>query len=329
MYSVMVGVKPKRTVGATQGTVGATRASSTQTVSGGDQLITYSYRPRSKRPLPNLTMSLTFTCTAGCIGWACLFFASIKFLTPRSLSKQKDRVYYASSAVGIVHALYTGLSAVYLLGSGELPMWDRFGESSPAWERVVAISFGYFVYDAALVLLSPSMPGRAEILLHHFLGLTMHFTPVCVYQKFAALSCVGYVCELSSPFVNARWMLKEAGGGSGTTLYLLNGLAIVLSFLVFRVIGLLVCLYQIFVLVPRHASPSFADLGPLCQYLVPAGALVFYALNLFWFFKIISGALKLLAPAKRGAKRRMGAAADQPQLPPIEQPIEAYPVKSK
>ena len=95
-------------------------------------------------------------------------------------------------------------------------------------------------------------------------------------------------------------------------------------FFVFRVVGLLVCLYQVFVLVPSQASPSFADLCPLCEYFVPAGTLVFYSLNLFWFFKIISGALKLLAPAKRGK----GAAPGRQGTPPAGK-VEAYPVKSK
>jgi len=268
-------------------------------------------------------MALAATVIAATLGWASLFVASVKFVTPRSLSKP-DRVYFASSVVGIAHALYTGMSAAHLLLSGELPMWEAFGEPSPAWERVVTISFGYFAYDALLLLCFPSMPGQAEALLHHFLGLTMHFAPVCIYQKFAALSCMGYICELSTPFVNARWMLKEAGGGSGTRLYLFNGIAIVLSFFVFRVVGLLACLYQIFVLVPRHAPPSFSDLGPLGPYLVPLGGLVFYALNLFWFYKIITGALKLLAPAKRSKAK--GATANGRQQESDSGKVEAYPV---
>jgi len=132
------------------------------------------------------------------------------------------------------------------------------------------------------------------MLLHHVLGLTLHFAPVCIYRKFAAISCVGYLCEFSTPFVNARWMLKEAGGGTGTRLYLCNGLAIVFSFFLFRIVGGLGYLYQIFYLVPKLAPPSLSDLG-LLGHIMPLGVLTFYALNLFWMSKILSGAYKLLA----------------------------------
>jgi hypothetical protein len=35
-----------------------------------------------------------------------------------------------------------------------------------------------------------------------------------------------YTAELSTPFTNGRWMLKEAGGGTATTVYLLNGVLV-------------------------------------------------------------------------------------------------------
>jgi len=272
-------------------------------------------------------MLLTATVTCAAIGWTLLFYVSLRWLTPQKLTSS-DRIYWASTVVSTVHALFSGLSAAYLLGSGALPAWERFGEPSAAWERVIALSFGYFIYDGLLVLSDPAKLGGAQMLLHHFLGLSMHFAPVCVYHKFHALSCLGYLVELSTPFVNARWMLKEAGGGSGTRLYLCNGLAILVTFFAFRVVGLVGCLYQIFVLVPRHAPPSFADLGPTVQYLVPAGALVFYALNLFWFYKIIAGVLKLLRPAKPPGKAA-GAGAPPQQAGAAGARVEAYPIKSQ
>ena len=121
--------------------------------------------------------SLTTTCTAGCIGWASLFFASLKFLTPRSLNKQTDRVYFASSVVGIVHALYTGLSAAYLLLSGKLPMWHSFGEPSPAWERRGNQLRLFCLRRHAGALLT--LHAGRQMLLHHFLGLTILHRCVC------------------------------------------------------------------------------------------------------------------------------------------------------
>jgi len=276
--------------------------------------------------------SLPFVVASAALLWTFGYAVSLKFLTPSALTKCADRSYWASCVVGIVHALYTGLSAARLLYTGELPAWHSFGAPSPAWERVVAVSFGYFAYDFCLVLSDPKMPGRAEMLLHHLLGLTMHFSPVCIYQNFAAISCVGYLCELSTPFVNARWMLKEAGGGSGTRLYAMNGVAIVISFFACRVVGGLAYLYQIFVLVPRYAPPALSDLG-LVGKMAPAGALVFYALNLYWMYKILAGAIKLFFPTQRSKtvekKEYRDRAETVAQSPPhMQGRADAYPIKA-
>ena len=117
-------------------------------------------------------------------GWAALFVATLK-VSPRSLN-QANRIYFASCIIGTAHAIFTGSVAVWLLMSGKLPAWHGFEHPSAEWEGAIIISFGYFAYDAILIILSPTMPGRFEMLLHHFLGLTMHFSPVCIYQKFAA-----------------------------------------------------------------------------------------------------------------------------------------------
>jgi len=252
---------------------------------------------------------------ASSVLWGSLYAASLRFLTPSSLKKRDDRVYWASSIVSIVHAIFAAVSATWLLYTGTVPAWSGFGEPSPAWEKVIMMSFGYFAYDFTLLLASPSMPQRAELALHHILGITLHLWPVCVHQKFAPISCVGYLCEWSTPFVTARWMLKEAAGGTGTKLYLVNGLAIVISFFCFRVLGGLAYLYQIFVLVPRLAPPHFGDLG-LVGYLLPPGVLVFYALNLFWMHKILTGALKLL----KGSAGKQAMSSSK---------ADAYPVKAQ
>lgn len=253
-------------------------------------------------------MLLTIGLGLATAGWACTYVVSIKLLTPASL-KPADRIYFASSVVGILHALYTGFTASWLLFTGALPLWEGFGVASPEWERCVMISFGYFAYDAVLIAACPTMHGRGLMLLHHFLGLSMHFCPVCVYRQFAAISCVGYLAELSTPFVNARWMLKEAGGGSGTRVYLWNGVAILVSFFLCRIVAGLVYLYQIFVLVPRLAPPSLSDLGVFGR-LVPPGALLFYGMNVYWMSKIVQGAAKLLVPPSRPAAKQ--ASAEEP-----------------
>lgn len=57
---------------------------------------------------------------------------------------------------------------------------------------------------------------RWELILHHLFALTLHFFPVCLFHKFSAISAAGYFAELSTPFVNARWMLSKTGRSRST-----------------------------------------------------------------------------------------------------------------
>eukprot|EP00966_Prymnesium_polylepis_P197847 4584555-Prymnesium_polylepis.1 len=158
-----------------------------------------------------------------CVLCTVLFGASLQFGTPSVLTERKDRWYWASCVVGSLHAGYTSIMAVWVLASGTVPMWDRFGAPAPSWEYVVQVSLGFYIYDTVLTLCSPSLPGKAALLFHHFLAIVNHFYPVCVHHQFAAISAGGYLSELSTPLVNARWMLEKAGGGGSTMAYTING----------------------------------------------------------------------------------------------------------
>ena len=48
-----------------------------------------------------------------------------------------------------------------------------------------------------------------------------------------------------------------------------------------------------FVLVPRHAPPLLSDMG-IQGRVIPPLTLAFYALNIYWMYKIVKGALKAL-----------------------------------
>ena len=182
-------------------------------------------------------------------------------------------------------------------------LWDDFGTRHTVWERSLEFSIGFYVFDTALTLYSTGQVGRSELLFHHMLALVEHFVPVCVCHKYAAVSMLGYLSELSTPLVNARWMLSSAaGGGSATTMYLVNGVAMMVVFFVSRPLLQLGTLYQIYAAAPREAGASVgADLAPCMgwpAHLVAPLAVSFYVLNLYWMSKMLRGAMKVFAKPK-------------------------------
>ena len=241
-------------------------------------------------------------------GWsvACLatYVALFKFCVPASLTKRKDRLYWASCLIGSAHALYMSCEALRLFISGEVHLWDDFGTRHRVWERSLEFSIGFYVFDTGLTLYSTEQVGRGELLFHHMLALVEHFWPVCACHKFAAVSMLGYLSELSTPLVNARWMLSSAaGGGSSTTLYLVNGVLMMLVFFVSRPVFQLGTLYQLYGAAPRELGSSVgAALAPCMgwpAHLVAPLGVSFYLLNLFWMWKMIKGALKVFGAPKR------------------------------
>jgi hypothetical protein len=73
---------------------------------------------------------------------------------------------------------------------------------------------------------------------------------------------VGYVAELSTPFTNMRWLLKECWqGGTNSRAYLVNGVLMAVVFFGCRVIGMAVLLYMMFVTCEWHYHPRL----PACR----------------------------------------------------------------
>jgi hypothetical protein len=164
-----------------------------------------------------------------------------------------------------------------------------------AWEVFIEMSTGYFAYDALMALTMPSHRGQVETALnyvHHIISVITHYYPVCVCHHGVPISVVGYVAELSTPFTNARWMLKEVGGGTGTTAYLASGIAIAVVFFGCQIIGRGVPLYMMFVTYPAATGVSVGTgLGGGLGYLIEPTTVLFYLLNLYWMSRILRGVI--------------------------------------
>ncbi len=111
----------------------------------------------------------------------------------------------------------------------------------PLFRHGVAVSVGYFAFDAVLCIAASQLRETSTFAHHFFAGgalllglLTRVGTP---YHSLFMIN------ELSTPFVNAHYMLHKSGR-SGSVTYVLNGVFMWLTFLVFRMVAnsfLMVC----------------------------------------------------------------------------------------
>ncbi|KAG2626755.1 hypothetical protein PVAP13_3KG377056 [Panicum virgatum] len=192
---------------------------------------------------------------------------------------------------------YNGLNEMHKIE------WNNRGFSTFHALAAAAVSFyllvmsGLFSEDAhsAVVIdrkswLSDAMFG----LLHH--GLSMYAISL------ALLSGKGHVyilmvlfTEATTPFVNLRWYLDLAGR-KGSKLYLYNGLALFVGWLIARII--------LFVYFFTHMYLHFDQVRsvfPLGFYSILTVPPVLSLMNLLWFCKICKGMVKTLCKAKQSA----------------------------
>lgn len=140
---------------------------------------------------------------------------------------------------------------------------------------VIGVSGGYFTMDAALLAGHPAL-AAPEIVVHHALallslGVAAQVRLLHVYLLVVVLS------ELTTPFVNARWLLDKAGRRD-SKLYTVNGLLLTLMWGVARVV--LFAPLFVHMAVHWHVSAAAAPLHALVLLLgVP---LLLGGLNLMW-----------------------------------------------
>ncbi len=97
---------------------------------------------------------------------------------------------------------------------------------------------------------------------------------------------VGSLCELTTPFINARWFMDKAGMKS-SMLYLVNGLIMLVSWFLLRVLLFGYMGWRIVVM-----WDQIMTLTGVQKSAVIFAYTVGYGLQLFWFKKILRGALK-------------------------------------
>ena len=110
--------------------------------------------------------------------------------------------------------------------------------------------------------------------------------------------------ELSTPFVNIRWLLS-AMGRSESRLYMLNGLAMVAMFFCCRNLWGTWCSVRFFQATQvelDHPRPDGFSPAGIWGYRIANVSL--NALNAVWFYKMATKAAKLLSGDTKGKKKK-------------------------
>ncbi|KAF3454766.1 hypothetical protein FNV43_RR05214 [Rhamnella rubrinervis] len=149
-----------------------------------------------------------------------------------------EKVEWNNRGFSTFHAIFVAFASAYLLLS-DLFKEDSHDEliidrKSTLSDTVLGISIGYFLSDLAMIFWNFPALGGLEYVLHHALSM---FSIILSLGSGKAQFYILMVLftESTTPFVNLRWYLDIAGQ-KGSTLYICNGIALFVGWLVARVL---------------------------------------------------------------------------------------------
>ncbi|CAO2182532.1 unnamed protein product, partial [Urochloa humidicola] len=159
-------------------------------------------------------------------------------------------------------------------------------------DAMFGVSIGYFLTDLAMILwYFPSLGGK-EYLLHH--GLSMYAIGLALLSGKAHMYILMVLfTEITTPFVNLRWYLDVAGQKT-CSLYLYNGVALFVGWLVARIILFMYLFTHMYF--HYDQARSIFTLGFYSLVAVPSTVSV---MNVFWFWKILKGMVKTLSRRRK------------------------------
>ncbi|KAL6620507.1 hypothetical protein ACP70R_035646 [Stipagrostis hirtigluma subsp. patula] len=217
--------------------------------------------------------------------------SSVCFKGYASLTKMR-KIEWNNRGMSTVHAIFITVMSAYLVFFSSLFSDQLDGpitfRSSHLSNLTLGVSVGYFIADLAMILWFYPSLGGMEYIIHHMLSL--------VSVVYAMLSGEGQlytymvlISETTTPGINLRWFLDIAGMKHSKA-YLLNGVAMFLTWLVARIILFMYLFYHIFI--NYDQVKQMDTFGCLLISVAPA---ILFVMNMLWFSKIIRGLKKTLA----------------------------------
>ena len=220
--------------------------------------------------------------------------SALGFKTYAAMTDEVDRRMFVTRITSYVHAVLCVVITGY--GIATAPWFpDLIGAEAlegpnSAAEKVAMIhSTGYFLSDLAELYLTYRstgfLDGGGPMVLHHVLGI-FGYVASLAYGRLGYLWCAFLFTELTTPLVNNLFFLTKAGLKK-SALMQVNGWSLLISWLLVRIP---LSPYLVYGVVRLRAT--VLSFPPLCWAQMLFSLFAAGAMNYFWFYKIVNGALK-------------------------------------
>ncbi|KAH6814169.1 TRAM protein [Perilla frutescens var. frutescens] len=166
----------------------------------------------------------------------------------RRLSR-KQKLEWNNRGFSTFHAIVAAAVSLYLLLVSDLFHDSRdqliINRTSNLSDTTLGVSIGYFLSDLTMIFYYYPALGGVEYVVHH--GLSMYSIIQSLFSGQAQIYILMVLfTESTTPFVNLRWYLDVAGL-KNSKLYVYNGVALFLGWLVARIILFVFFFYHMYV----------------------------------------------------------------------------------
>lgn len=237
---------------------------------------------------PPFYVSLTFTLLLPFV----LSPLACGILIPKSRNiPPKKYIHFHTLLTSTLHGLVVSLLSVYLLSTEGNLGTSRIFSKSPLGFTTLQISVGYFLGDLFVCLLDPVLRSDPGTLLHHLAGLTSMAISLVHQGKLMFFIVCRLISELSTPFVNLLLFNQHMSVKSGFVFWFAS-LGMLVTFFVVRICTIPWYWYSlVYALLYDPLCPVIVELQWRIWILCMYG--IFDILNLYWFVKMVRGAVKV------------------------------------
>ena len=199
-----------------------------------------------------------------------LFFLLTEYILTSRLSVDIDAT---SKVIGILHHLPALKNACGILA--DTSFWQDPIHHTTKWSHImVHYTLAYFMFDVVFLMKHHWPPKRSKLVFYlHAVSCAIAYEYIAQANKYHFYGAAFITWEFSTIFLYNAWLLSRLHK-ERTFLYKLNGLCLVSSFFVFRIVLGSFVIYKL--------------AWPLMPWPLRVLAISMTYLNLFWFGKILT-----------------------------------------
>ncbi|XP_014666360.1 PREDICTED: transmembrane protein 56-B-like [Priapulus caudatus] len=241
-------------------------------------------------------------CTASFAFCLLLQYVVNPMLTSAFMPKYKllcysDKLDWNSRVTSTIHAIIITVNCLYVVI--EPAVWmNPAMEYSRVLIAMCLICIGYILADTLVIFMHWHYIGSIPFLVHHAATTTACAVTV-ITSWWTWFTALRLLAEFSTTFVNLRWFLQKLDIPKTSRIAVWNGLTLVASFFACRIMLIPVYWLSVYNLI---YSPTWLLLN-WWKYFGIACPIFLDTLNIYWFGKLVRGAVEILWLRKGNTSR--------------------------